>query len=56
MLPRVEGMSAQANHDHSVQLRQRPQVRAQMSDDTTAITAIPGPGELPIGSRSDTRS
>jgi hypothetical protein len=37
----VEGMSAQANHDHSVRLRWLPQVRASMSNDTTAITAIP---------------
>jgi hypothetical protein len=28
-------------HDHSVHLRQLPQVRAPKSDDTTAITAIP---------------
>ena len=34
-------MSAQANHDHSVHVRQLPPVRAPMSDDTTAITAIP---------------
>src|SRR5215204_3739452 len=34
-------MSAPANHDHSIHVRQRPKVRAPMSDDTTAITAIP---------------
>ena len=34
-------MSAQANHDHSVDVRQLSRVRAPMSDDTTAITAIP---------------
>ena len=35
----VEGMSDHANHDHSA--RQLRQVRATMSDDTTATTAIP---------------
>src|SRR5215208_4080296 len=34
-------MSAQANHDHSIPVRQRPPVCAPMSDDTTAIPAIP---------------
>src|SRR5688572_9319457 len=34
-------MPAPANHDHAVQLRQCPQARAPMSDETTAIAAIP---------------
>src|SRR4026209_493306 len=34
-------MSAQANHDHSVHVRELPQLCSPMSDDTTAITAIP---------------
>ena len=35
-------MSAQANHDlHSFHIGQLPSVRAAMSDDRTAITAIP---------------
>src|SRR5215208_140094 len=34
-------MSAQANHDHSIPVRQRPQVRAPMSDDTPALAALP---------------
>src|SRR4026207_2094817 len=37
----MAGMSAQAKHDHSVHVRQPPQVRVPVSDDSTTIPAIP---------------
>jgi hypothetical protein len=40
--PLVEAMSPETNHDpHLLQVGQLPQVRSPMSDDTTAVTAIP---------------